>query len=88
MRQLANYYAQTTKPSLDLDVIDYNRKSVEMTMLADAVENVYRDYLGIPRIGARAKEGAASASAASHSKDLDIISPTGLDYITHPKRDR
>ncbi len=88
LRQLANYYAHTTKPSLDVDVIDYTRKSVEVTMLADALENVYRDYLGIPRIGARAREGGAPVSASSHSKDLDIISPTGLDYITHPKRDR
>jgi len=86
LRQLANHYAQTSKPSLDVDVIDYSRKSVEVTMLADVLENVYRDYMGIPRIGARAKEGAAPISAASLSKDLDIEFPWKENYITHPKR--
>ena len=87
LRMLASYWLQTSKPSLDIDVIDYNRKSIEATMLADSLENIYRDRIGIPRIGAKSGAGASGAvTAVSADKDLDIEFPWGENFITHPRR--
>ncbi len=86
MRYLAAHFAQTAKPNLDIDVIDYQRKVVEYTDLADTLENIYRDHLGISRIGAKKTDVGAPASAASVSKDLDIEFAWGENYITHPRR--
>lgn len=86
MRYLAAYFAQTQKPSLDIDVIDYQRRVVEYTDLANDLENIYRDHLGMPRIGAKKSDMGTPVTAASLAKDLDIIFPWGEDYITHPKR--
>lgn len=86
MRYLAAHFAQTQKPSMDIDVIDYQRRVIEYTDLADSLENIYRDHLGIPRIGAKKSDVGAPAAAASVSKDLDIMFPWGENYITHPRR--
>lgn len=88
MRYLAAYFAQTSKPSMDIDVIDYQRRVIEYTDLADSLENIYRDHLGIPRIGAKKSDAGGVAPPASVSKDLDIEFPWGENYITHPRRQR
>ena len=85
LRMLAAHWLQSTEPSIAVDVIDYTRKSVEANMLADNLENIYRDHVGIPRIGAKGKvEGPISASTAS--KDLDLLFPWKENYLTHPQR--
>ena len=84
LRMLASHFLQTSKPSLDIDVIDYNRKSVEAGMLADSLENIYRDHVGIPRLGAKGPV-QAPVSASTGVKDLDIVFPWKGNYITHPK---
>ena len=86
MRYLAAHFAQTSKPSLDIDVIDYQRRVVEYTDLADSLENIYRDHLGIPRIGAKKSDAGAPAGVASISKDLDMDFAWGENYLTHPRR--
>lgn len=88
LRMLAAYFLQTSKASLDIDVIDYNRKSVEATMLADSMENIYRDHIGIQRIGAKTGGGTGAVTAVSAVKDLDMTFLWGEDMLTHPKRDR
>lgn len=89
LRMLAAYFLQTSKASLDIDVIDYNRKSIEATMVADSMENIYRDHIGIPRVGARVQGGGTGAvTACSVEKDLDISFQYGEDFITHPRRYR
>ena len=87
MRYLASYWIQTSAPSLDIDVIDYNRKSVEATMLADNLENIYRDHVGIRRIGEKST-AAAPVTAAGGVKDLDMEYPWGEDFLTHPRGNR
>lgn len=87
LRMVASYYMQTAEPSMAIDVIDYSRKSVEANLIADALENIYRDHLGQPRLGERANQ-AAAISASSFSKDLDIQFEWQEDYLTHPQRNR
>lgn len=87
LRELAAHFAQTSEPSLDIDVIDYARKPIEYNTLADTLENIYRDHLGIPRIGARGPVGAP-VSAATGTKDLDIVFPWSENYLVHGKRYR
>jgi len=83
LRMLAHHYAQTTDPSISADIIDYTRKSIEYSTLADNMENIYRKHMGLPELGSKVE---SSASAASQVKDLDIQFPFGMDYLTHPKR--
>jgi len=87
LRILASYWLQTTEPNLEVDVIDYNNKSVEATLVADNLENVYRDHVGIPRIG-QTKNVEAGVRAAGGTKDLDIDYSWGGDMLTHPKAER
>lgn len=81
---LAAKFAQTTDPSIDADVIDYQRKSDLYTVLAKEKLATYNSLMGL---GAEAK-GAAAASAGVILKDLDISFPWGEDYLTHPIRQR
>ncbi len=81
---LAAKFAQTTSPSIDADVIDYQRKSDTYATLAKEKLAIYNSLMGL---GAEAK-GAAAASAGVVFKDLDISFPWGEDYLTHPIRQR
>lgn len=81
---LAAKFAQTTDPSIDADVIDYQRKSDLYTGLAKEKLAAYNSLMGL---GAEAK-GAAAASAGIAVKDLDIQFPWGEDNLTHPMRQR
>lgn len=81
---LAAKFAQTTDPTIDADVIDYQRKSDLYTTLAKEQLSIYNSLMGL---GEEAK-GAAAASAGVEVKDLDVIFPWGEDYLTHPIRQR
>lgn len=81
---LAAKFAQTTDPTIDADVIDYQRKSDLYTNLAREKLATYNTLMGL---GAEAK-GTAVASAGVVLKDLDISFPWGEDYLTHPIRQR
>jgi hypothetical protein len=81
---LAAKFAQTTDPTIDADVIDYQRKSDLYTTLAKEKLAIYNSLMGL---GAEAK-GAAAATAGVEIKDLDILFPWGEDYLTHPIRER
>ena len=81
---LAAKFAQTTDPTIDADVIDYQRKSDLYSTLAKEKLAIYNSLMGL---GAEAK-GAAAASAGVEIKDLDVIFPWGEDYLTHPVRQR
>jgi hypothetical protein len=84
LRMLSAHWLQSTEPSMNIDVIDYTRKSVEANMLADNLENIYRDHIGIARIGERGKT-EAPISAVTGAKDLDLEFPWKENYLTHPK---
>lgn len=81
---LAAKFAQTTDPTIDADVIDYQRKSDLYTNLAKEKLATYNSLMGL---GEEAR-GAAAASAGVISKDLDISFPWGEDNLTHPIRQR
>ena len=79
---LAAKFAQTTDPSIDADVIDYQRKSDLYSALAKEKLAIYNSLMGL---GAEAK-GAAAAGV--EFKDFDVSYPWGEDYLTHPIRQR
>ena len=79
---LAAKFAQTTDPSIDADVIDYQRKSDLYATLAKEKLATYNSLMGI------GEEAKGAAGAGSVTKDLDIIFPWGEDYLTHPIRQR
>lgn len=81
---LAAKFAQTTDPTIDADVIDYQRKSELYGTLAKEKLATYNSLMGL---GEEAKN-AAAASAGVIFKDLDIAYPWGEDYLTHPIRQR
>jgi len=81
---LAAQFAQTTDPSIDADVIDYQRKSDIYTALAKEKLAIYNSLMGI----GKEAEGAAAASAGVVLKDFDVSYPWGEDYLTHPIRQR
>ena len=81
---LAAKFAQTTDPSIDADVIDYQRKSDLYATMAKEKLSIYNSLMGI---GAEAK-GSAAATAGGEGKDLDVIFPWGEDHLTHPMRQR
>ena len=81
---LAAKFAQTTDPSIDADVIDYQRKSDLYTTLAKEKLAIYNSLMGL---GEEAK-GAAAATAGIEFKDFDVSYPWGEDYLTHPIRQR
>jgi len=87
LRMLASHWLQTTESNMEADVIDYSNKSVEATLVADNLENVYRDHVSIARIG-QTKNIEAPVRAAGGSKDLDTEYAWGSDYLTHPKGSR
>ena len=87
LRILASHWLQTTEPNMEADVVDYNNKSVEATLVADNLENTYRDHVSIPRIG-QTKNVEAGVRAAGGTKDLDIDYSWGGDMLTHPKSER
>lgn len=82
-RALAAKYAQTEEPTITADVIDYARKSDDYTRLADFLEGLYNKHMG----KGLAKE-ALEKPGAMAIKDMDIEFPFGLDYFSHPKRQR
>ena len=79
---LAAKFAQTTDPSIDADVIDYQRKSDLYTALAKEKLATYNSLMGL------GEEAKGAASAGVTFKDLDIYYPWGEDYLTHPIRQR
>lgn len=81
---LAAKFAQTTDPTIDADVIDYQRKSDLYATLARDKLATYNSLMGL----GKEAQGAAAASAGVAIKDLDIIFPWGEDYLTHPIRQR
>ena len=88
LRMMADHFGQTTEPSINADVIDYTRKSIEFSELADSMENIYRRHLGMPPLGSKEAAEKPSSPAASQTKDLDIMYGWGGDMLTHPKGQR
>lgn len=81
---LAAKFAQTTDPSIEADVIDYQRKSDIYSQLAKEKISVYNSLMGL---GEESK-GGASASAGVAIKDLDLAYTWSEDMLTHPMRFR
>jgi len=81
---LAAKFAQSTDPTMEADVIDYQRKSELYVSLAKDKLSTYNSLMGL---GEEAK-GAAAASAGVAIADLDMAYPWGGDYLTHPIRQR
>ena len=79
---LAAKFAQTTDPTIDADVIDYQRKSDLYTILAKEKLALYNSLMGI------GDEAKGAAAAGVEIKDLDVMFPWGEDYLTHPIRQR
>jgi len=81
---LAAKFAQSSDNTLDVDVIDYQRKSDIYATLAKEQLAAYNSLMGL---GDEAKK-TSSAVAGTVFKDLDIRYATGADYITHPSHQR
>jgi hypothetical protein len=81
---LAAKFNQSTDPTIEADVIDYQRKSDTYVALAKERMTLYNSLMGI---GSESK-GKAPASAGVVIKDLDIIYAHGEDYLTHPSSQR
>jgi len=87
LRILASHWLQSVESNLNADVVDYSTKSIDATLLADMLENVYRDHLGIARIG-QTKAVESPVRPAGGTKDLDMEYSWNEDYMTHPRRQR
>lgn len=81
---LAAKFAQTTDPSIEADVIDYQRKSDMYSQLAKEKISIYNSLMGL---GEEAKN-SAPASAGVAIKDLDLAFTWSEDMLTHPMRFR
>ncbi len=81
---LAAKFTQSTDPSIEADVIDYQRKSDIYSQLAKEKISIYNSLMGI---GEEAKN-SAPASAGVAIKDLDIAFTWSEDMLTHPMRFR
>jgi hypothetical protein len=81
---LAAKFTQTTDPSIEADVIDYQRKSDTYSQLAKEKISIYNSMMGL---GEESK-GNAPASAGVAIKDLDIAFSWSEEMLTHPSRFR
>jgi hypothetical protein len=77
---LAAKFSQSTSPSIEADVIDYQRKSDMYKDLAIAKQNDYRAIMGI------GKDAEGSAGAGNVTKDMDMSFAWSEDMLTHPAR--
>jgi len=83
---LAAKFAQTTNPSIDADVIDYQRKSDTYAALAKEKFSQYANFMGMGSDSGKGAGGAAQAGTIM--KEFDIVYPWGEDYLTHPSNQR
>jgi len=81
---LAAKFTQSTDPSIEADVIDYQRKSDIYSQLAKEKISIYNSLMGL---GEESK-GNAPASAGVAIKDLDLAFSWSEDMLTHPMRFR
>jgi hypothetical protein len=81
---LAAKFTQTTDPSIEADVIDYQRKSDMYSQLAKEKISIYNSLMGL---GEESK-GNAPASAGVAVKDLDIAFSWSEEMLTHSSRNR
>jgi len=79
---LAAKYSQIEEPTIEADVIDYQRRHDECMALAQGHEMFYRQHMGIGQDKKLTRTGAQ----ATH--DLDIGYSYGASYLTHPNRSR
>jgi hypothetical protein len=71
-RQLAAAYSNTSDPTIQADVVNYRSKSGEYTRLADSLEKLYKEHLGI-----KADDTTAAAMTNAPAPD------SGRVRVTH-----
>jgi len=76
---LATYYAQNQDSVIDADSVDHTSKSKDYAARAAKNRKIYFDHMGL-------KEG--KPKPACHVQDQDVIYPSGLDRLTHPRKRR
>ena len=76
---LAAKFAQTEQPTIEADVIDYQRKTDVYSDLAKAYFQQYDDHMGVG-------DKTLERKGAMATKDLDIQFSWTEGYITHPKK--
>jgi len=82
---LAAKFAQTTSPSIEADVIDYQRKSDIYQLLAKEKMAIYNSLMGIGAEGAGGQAVGAAPAGVAYA-DFDIIYQWSEDMLTHPSR--
>jgi hypothetical protein len=80
---LAAKFAQSTDPSIEADVVDYQRISDTYQELAKSKLQYYNTMMGK---GGEAKSNAAATAGVSIN-ELDLTYSTGEEYLTHPSSD-
>ena len=76
---LAAKYSQIEEPTIEADVIDYQRRNDECTALAKIHEDFYKGHMGI------GIEKVLTTTGAQATKDFDIEYIFGSNYLTHPR---
>jgi len=76
---LAAKYSQIENPTIEADVIDYQRRHDECLGLAKVHEEFYNQHMGI------GKEKEMTTTGAQATKELDMDYIFGANYLTHPK---
>ena len=77
---LAAKYSQIEEPTIEADVIDYQRRNDECLTLAKIHEDFYKQSMGI------GVEKVLTTTGAQSTKDFDIDYAWGSSYLTHPPR--
>jgi len=76
---LAAKYSQIEEPTIEADVIDYQRRNDECTALAKIHEDFYKGHMGI------GIEKVLTTTGAQATKDFDMDYLFGSNYLTHPR---
>jgi len=77
---LAAKYSQIEEPTIEADVIDYQRRNDECLALSKIHEDFYKGHMGI------GIEKTLTTTGAQTTKDFDLNYAWGSGYLTHPTR--
>lgn len=77
-RALAAKYTQTTDPTLNADVVNYQGRAGQYSLLANQLLKIYQDYIGLSK--------EPGAPATSVTKDMDLSFGFGGDFLFHKRK--
>ncbi len=77
-RALAARFSQTSNPTIDANTVDYAGRSQNFLFLAERWEGNYKAIIGLGQ----------STKAAQALGELDIVFPSGEDFLFHPMKKR